>query len=301
MRLRSVSSALLLFAAIGCGKKTAPSAFATPGTAAKDAVAAPAKAAGGVVIGTVRLAPGQELPSYNADEMELRILRHIKGSTLPDICSPPKLADRTPVQLTADGKLSGVMLAASEFSARPSKAAPKVHEVDIRDCRLTPNMVLARPGDMLHLKNEVDYPLMPGMGTEPFSQTLIKDQTRDIKLDHGGVFALRCGFTAPCGRTDVIVLSHEYSAVTDDKGEFRIENFPADETVKLNAWHPLFSETFVSVRVAKGETKRVELVLTPKPPEAPKPTAAPKPTDGPKPVPRSGPMPKTDPQVIQPH
>ena len=50
------------------------------------------------------------------------------------------------------------------------------------------------------------------------------------------------------------------------EGEFRIEDFPADQTVRIYAWHPLFFETFLNVRVERGEEKRVELVLTPKPP-----------------------------------
>jgi hypothetical protein len=158
-----------------------------------------------------------------------------------------------------------------------------VHDVNIQDCRLTPSLVVARIGDMLRIKNEVNYPLLPGLGSESFNQTLNQGQTRDVPLDVGGVKILSCGFTSPCGRTDVIVLAHPFFAVTDAKGEFRFEDFPADETVRVNAWHPLFSETFVTTRVAFGETKSVELILTPTPPKvapAPPPSAAPPPAKG---------------------
>lgn len=222
-----------------------------------------------VLIGSVRIEQGHDLPSYSPEAMERVVLSHVKGGTFPEMCTPPRLDDRQPVQLTPDGKLINVMVAASEFSARPEQTIAKVHEVTIKDCRLTPKMIVAEVNDMLHLKNEVDFPFMPGMGSDTFSQTLTLNQTRDIKLETGGVKILSCGFTAPCGRTDLIVLAHPYAAVTDEKGEFRIDDFPADETVKLNAWHPLFFETFINVKVAHGEEKRVELVLTPKPPPTP--------------------------------
>jgi hypothetical protein len=67
----------------------------------------------------------------------------------------------------------------------------------------------------------------------------------------------------------VIILAHPFAAATDEKGEFRIENFPADETLRVNAWHPLFFDVFDNVRVERGEEKRIELVLTPKPPPEP--------------------------------
>jgi hypothetical protein len=258
--------------ACGCGKK-APDKQAAPAAAPRRAPA--------VLIGSVRLAPGHELPSYTPEQMERAVLAHVKGGTFPEICTPPKTADRTPVRQTPDGKLIGVMLAASEFSPRTAQpAAARAHEITIKDCRLTPTIVVARIGDSLHVKNEVNYPLLPGMGTDSFNQTLNQGQSRDIALDTGGVKLLMCGFTAPCGRTDIIVLAHPFAAVTDEKGEFRIDDFPADETLRLNAWHPLFSETSITTRVASGETKRVELVLTPAPPPPP-----PKPvSSGPKPL-----------------
>jgi hypothetical protein len=281
-RVAAFSACLLLIAANGCKKKApdqalapqAPDKALAPPPAAEAPKPAQAKA---VLIGSVRLASGHDLPSYSPEQMERSVLAHVKGGTFPDICTPPKIADRIPVRQTADGKLIGVMLAASEFSHQTSPGAPKVHEIDIKDCRLTPPLVVARVNDVLHVKNLVKFPLFPGLGSDSFNQSLSFDQARDIPLDTGGVKIMTCGFTAPCGRTDVIVLAHPYFAVTDEQGEFRIDDFPADETVRINAWHPLFSEVFETVRVAHGETKRVELVLTPVPPPPPPPPPPPAP------------------------
>jgi hypothetical protein len=256
-----VTLAAALLALCACHKKKAEPA---PSDAPK------LKPKPAVLIGSVRLEQGYELPSYSPEAMERVVLSHVKGGTFPEMCTPPRLDDRQPVQLTPDGKLINVMVAASEFSKRPEPTIAKVHQIEIKDCRLTPKMIVAQINDMVQIKNDVDFPFMPGMGSDTFSQTLTLNQTRDIKLETGGVKILSCGFTAPCGRTDLIVLAHPYGAVTDAKGEFRIEDFPADETVKLNAWHPLFAETFIMVKVAQGEEKRVELVLTPKPPPKPR-------------------------------
>lgn len=244
-----------------CGKKSSTKLPGPPPSV---------KAKPAVLIGSVKIEPGRELPSFSPEQMERIVLSHVKAGTTPDICSPPKIEDRQPVKLTADGKLAGVLLAASEFSRHIEPSSPRVLEATIRDCRLAPSMLVGRVGDILHISNTVDYAFMPGLGSEGYGQTLLKDQTRDIKLDTGGVKLLTCGFTSPCGRTDVVVLAHPYAAITNDEGEFRIDDFPPDETVQLNAWHPLFHESLISVRVGQGEEKRVELTLTPKPPPEPK-------------------------------
>lgn len=253
-------------AACSCSKKPAKVEQA-PAAAATTAKKKPA-----VLIGSVRM-EGGELPMYTQEQMERQVLAHAKGGTTPDVCSPPKLEDRTPVSLSPDGKLVGVMLAASEFSRRDEPAPPKIIPLTIKDCRLTPKMIVAHIGDTLHISNESPFPLMPGMGAETYNQTLTQGQTRDIVLDSGGAKIVACGFSGQCGRSDVIVLAHSQATVTNAQGEFRFEDFPADETVRLNAWHPLFHETYQEVRVAPGEEKRIELVLTPKPP--PKPPAPP--------------------------
>lgn len=254
---------MLLPLAAACKKHPAKPATES----AAPAVSAKKKPA--VLVGTVRLADGAELPSYTSEQMERQVLAHAKGGTTPDVCSPPKIEDRQPVTLTADGKLAGVMLAASDFTQREEPVQPKTINLVIKDCRLAPKLVVARIGDTLHIANDSPFPMMPGMGFETYNQTLTQGQGRDIKLDSGGVKIVACGFSAQCGRTDVVVLGHAQGAVTNAQGEFRFENFPADETVRLNAWHPLFNDTTLEVRVESGEEKRVDLVLVPKPPPRP--------------------------------
>lgn len=217
---------------------------------------------GGVVKGVVRLAEGATLPSYAQKDMERGILQHTKRGEWPKSCTPPKEADKQPVKLTGDGLLAGVMVAGSNFKGAKPRP-PKTFEVAIRDCRLDPALVVAMKGDRIVIKNEVDFPFMPTTGTEKVARTLMPGQQFDVPLDRGGLQAILCGFTAPCGRTDVIAVYHPVFAVTDEQGRFSLPDFPTDQKVQLNAWHPLFAEAHIEVQVGQGETKEVVLTLTP--------------------------------------
>lgn len=239
-----------------------------------EAKPAPAPEVVTVLTGSIKLAEGHSLPQYRPEDMERRVLAHIQGNAYPDVCSPAKISDRTPVQQAPDGKLIGVMVAGSEFS-KSTPRGPRTHDLTIKDCRLTPRIIVGQVGDTLRIQSEVQYPLLPTYGSIPYNETLMPGQTKSVRLDKMGVDNVLCGFTAPCGRADVIVVRHPVYAVTDETGNFRIENFPADETIKVSAWHPLFNESNVSVKVGKGETKNIELILTPQPPkpETPPPAA----------------------------
>jgi hypothetical protein len=257
---RTFVAALGLLLVVGCDcGKTPPKPETQP------AVTKPKGPA--VVTGRVLLAPGATLPTFTPAEMEYKVLQHVERGAWPDECTPPRIDDRQPVKRTDDGFLANVMVAASEFS-RPSTRPPKTHELTIRDCRLTPTMVVALHGDLLRIQSEIKFPFMPMYTPSPSSKSLIPGQHQDHKLDKLGHQPVRCTFTAPCGRTDVVVLSHTVAAITDETGHFRIDDFPPDETVLVNAWHPLFQPAEQSVRVAPGETRDIEITLTPVPQEA---------------------------------
>lgn len=253
-----------LLGAAGCGGKKADGGSGPAPSGTGPSAAAP-KAAGkpAVIEGVVRLAEGAELPSYPKDTMERTVLSHVHDAPLPESCSPPKTTDRQPVQLTPDGLLAGVMVVATGFSHQPQRP-PMIHEVAIEDCRLTPSLVVAMKGDTLRVRNTVNYPFMPTYRERGMARTLSPGQTYDVVLDKPGVQPLLCGFTAPCGRTDVIVLLHPLYAKTDANGRFKIEGLPADENLMINAWHPLFQDNRQSVHLASGEHKSLEFVLAPR-------------------------------------
>jgi hypothetical protein len=217
-----------------------------------------------VLEGVVRLEKGAKLPSYPPQMMMRQVLNLTEPAPMPKECSPAQDADRQPVQLTEQGALAGVMIAVTGFS-RFNKRPSVTHDVVIEDCRLRPMFVVAEKDDMIRIRSTTNYPFMPGFGTSNITQTLIKGQEDVIRLDRGGVQTLLCGFTAPCGRTDVVVLHHSLYTLTDAQGAFRLENVPAGETITVNAWHPLFRETNINLSVQPNEVRQVPLTLSPSP------------------------------------
>lgn len=216
----------------------------------------------GVIEGVVRLAEAAELPEVPPRMMYQQFLQQEDPLPGPSVCTPAKQTDRRPVQIGAGNVLSSIFVAASDFKT-PVSRPPKVHDLIIDDCRLQPMVVGAMRGDTLRIGSKTDYPFMPQIGSATFIETMIKGQERTQTLEALGVQTVLCAFTAPCGRADVITVAHPLYALSDVAGHFRIEGVPADETLNLNAWHPLFRATTQSVKVAPGETKQVDFVMTP--------------------------------------
>ncbi len=216
----------------------------------------------GVVRGRVRLADGAALPTYPPQALQ----GAGPAAELPRECQgTDPMAARQPVTLS-EGGLMDVMVTATgdreRFFAALGSWEPQEREVRIRGCRLQPPLVTATRGDTLVLSNESDYPFMLAVGRSSFMEGLLKGSPKRIDLDEGGVQAIRCGFAAPCGRTDVVVVYHPVHTVTGAGGRFELE-VPANQNVEIHAWHPLFQDTTVTVAVPQGETREVELVLTP--------------------------------------
>ncbi|MCG8554839.1 MAG: hypothetical protein MJD61_06055 [Proteobacteria bacterium] len=238
-------------------------------TPASPALPEPSPVGPAAIKGIVRLSPGAELPSLTPVSSEQQ------GTPQPQLCSPPKRGDRQPVKLVADRGLSGVLVALSDFGKKQARA-PRSHLLVIRDCRLTPSLIAAMIGDKLVIRNETNHPFLPKWTGDAFFQTLLKGQQREIVLERGGVNMVACGFATGCGRAEVVVMYHPLHAVTDQDGRFRIDDVPRDVKLLVHAWHPLFREAELSLVLARGEERNVELVLAPAlAPTAPAGTPAP--------------------------
>jgi hypothetical protein len=232
-----------------------------PAPNAKPSIAAPVPRFG-VIEGVVRLADGAELPEVPPRMMYQQFLQQEDPLPSPSACTPAKQSDRRPVQIGPGNVLSSIFLAASDFKT-PVSRPPKVHDLTIDDCRLQPMVIGAMRGDTLRIRSTTDYPFMPQVGSAAFIETMIKGQERSQTLEALGVQTVLCAFTAPCGRADVITVAHPLYTLSDTVGRFRLEGVPAVETFNLNAWHPLFRTTTHSVKVAAGETKQLDFVMTP--------------------------------------
>ena len=210
-----------------------------------------------VIEGVVRLAEGEELPSFPENPMVPTPGR----ADLPDECTPAQERDRQPVQQASGGGLTGVLIALHDFATVPDHE-PVTHEMTITDCRLSPRIIVATRDDTLRITNETDYPFLPNFGSG-LMQALLHENSREVELGQGGVRTLECGFAAPCGRAEIVTLYHPLHTVTDERGHFRIEDVPSGEEIRISAWHPLFREAHETLTVAAGETRTVELVITP--------------------------------------
>ncbi len=269
-RLRLLLLVVLLSGCDGCGSTQEPSS--DPSTE-RGGEGAATDSRFAVLEGVVRLAEGADAPQYPANPMTPPAGRPAP----PDTCAPPQQTDRAPLSPAADRGLNGVLVALHDFAMVPEHE-PETHEMTITDCRLTPRLLVATRGDRLRLTNQTDYPFLPNFGTGVM-QALLHTQSREVELGQGGVRTLECGFAAPCGRAEIVTLYHPLFAVSDEAGRFRIERAPAGEEIRVSAWHPLVEEASQTLTLRAGETRRVELVVSPaSQPEAPADTP---PRDGP--------------------
>lgn len=266
----------LALAGCQCGgeRERAPSSEGSSGETLGSQIAAAGPT--GFVEGVVRLAEGAEVPSYPQNPLV------VEGrNPIPDECTPPREADRTPVVVADEtGGLVNLSIVATgqDESRWPRAHEPVTHEVTIRDCRITPPLLVTTRGDRVRLSNQTDYPFFPELG-EGVLQALLRQEPREITLDQGGVRTIQCGFAAPCGRMELVTLYHPVHTVTPESGRFRLE-VPANEEVRITAWHPLFEETSTTTEVEPGQTREVELTIRPAAIRAPQPPPMPGP-DGP--------------------
>jgi hypothetical protein len=216
-----------------------------------------------VLSGRVSLAMGEALPEYASLDLANRPLHEHSLPGVPPACAAANDAARRPVQLTSEGLLGGVVVAASDFN-RFRERGPELHRVSIEGCRLRPAVLAAQAGDFLELENRDQFAFEPLIGPTFTPRALGPGKKVRLPLLPGSVDSILCSRAAPCGRTDLLVFFHPVYAVTDAQGRFRIPNFPASELVRVSAWHPLFEESQTEVWLEPGERASIELVLRPK-------------------------------------
>jgi hypothetical protein len=214
--------------------------------------------------GRVLLAEGAVLPAYAPLDLVRAPLHPSPGVPIPTECASANDASRRPVTLAPDRGLSGIVVAAADFT-RLSERRPTTHAVAIEGCRLTPPTIAAMGGDTLRVENRDAFTFAPMFGPAFRPAPLRRGDPIEVKLGAGSVESILCPPSAPCGRTDVVTFHHPVFAVSDARGAFHIDRFPAGEMVRVSAWHPLFEleETFAWVDA--GKASRVDLWLRPKP------------------------------------
>lgn len=277
MNRSTFTAMLVLLSACSSCNEARPGSEESP----EDPRATTATPEGFVVLrGVVRLAEGAEVPLFPEATMQGGAGLQ-GGAALPGECPPPRSRDRMPVRMDASRGLSNVVLTVSdrelryeEFMELLGPHEPVERPVVIRDCRLDPPVVAATVGDTLVMSSEHEYPFLPTFGRSGFMQALLPAEPRRVELEQGGVQAIRCGFTAPCGRTDVVIAYTPIHTLSGEDGRFELPPVPADRPLVIHAWHPLFQEA--TVELTSGEGAEATLLLEPAPqPEPPEPPTDP--------------------------
>ena len=249
---------------LGCGSKN--EAAQPKGTPAVDASVQPAAQPDegpkvefkGTLRGNVRLAAGTVLPLASLP---------VQGKTDTAIapgCPPIAEPDRHQVSENAETHgLSPLHVAITGMTAAP-KRAPVTHELEIRDCRLTPGMIAAMTGDTLRITNKSQAPFLPLMPRESFMQALLPGASREAPIAGIGPMVIKCGFGAYCGESQLLSASHPLYAITDAEGNFTITGVPLDQDLTVHAWHPLFTPVSANFKLTGAErSKDVELRIQP--------------------------------------
>lgn len=261
----------LLLSLVGCARCQPPrEGGAAPANAPQGpAAAAPAAPASpgrvGTVTGVVRLAEGAELPRYSPGQ----IGRSERTNAVSRHCPPARDSDTLPVRGVGNptALVRVAVYATSDdaaaFRAALPTASPTERHVAIRDCRLEPRIVVGAVGDTLVIDNQSEDVFLPHVGSGPFMETLLHGESRRVTLDHLDAVPIACSFALACGRSDLVVMRYPVFDVTGEAGRFEIRNVPADQPVKIHAFHPLFREATVETRVARNGRVEVELVLHP--------------------------------------
>lgn len=255
--------ALCLASCNGCEEEETPPTTTTAPSGERHLV-------GGIPVGTiegiVRLAEGEEAPSYPDSPFDVPT-----AGQLPSDCSPPHGSDRRPLPMDDARGLANVgVIATGDPEHWIAPGEPTVHEVRIHDCRLEPMTLTATTGDTLHVINDSGYPFMPDLGLGMLQAVLPSDPL-DAPIDRAGPRAIQCAFAAPCGRMQLMVFRQPVHTVSGAGGHFRIENAPADQDLTITAWHPVIASAEVTARVTEGGTTHVEIVVhrfAPPPPPA---------------------------------
>ncbi|HSF14835.1 MAG TPA: ATP-binding protein [Vicinamibacteria bacterium] len=202
----------------------------------------------GRIQGTVRLV-GDDLPGPT----------HIENTTDPEVCG----RRHTLEDLVVSPVNQGVRFAIVSLFDVPSDAIPPFEPstliMDNVDCRFSPHAGVVRAGSSLEARNA--DPILHTThlyGPAEVNISLpIEGATSVRRLEKAGLYAVRCdvhGWMKAVIRVD----PHPFHAVTDENGEFHIEDAPVG-THRLESWHERLGKSEVVVQVRQGETASVRI------------------------------------------
>ena len=148
--------------------------------------------------------------------------------------------------------------ARGEIMASPAKSLV----LDNRNCAFVPHVQVAPIGSEILLLNS--DPILHDVHARLGSETLFNEGLptwRQVtkRLTRAGIIAIHCEVLHTWMSAYILVTSSPYFAVTDEKGEFVIDDVPAG-TREIKVWHEKLGTQTRRLAVTRGDTLRVDVV-----------------------------------------
>jgi len=148
--------------------------------------------------------------------------------------------------------------ARGEKIASPSKSLV----LDNRNCAFVPHVQVAPIGSEILLLNSdpILHDVHARLGSETLFNVGLPTWRRVTKrLTRTGLIAIQCEVLHTWMSAYILVTSSPYFAVSDEKGEFVIEDVPAG-TREIKVWHEKLGAQSKTVSLAAGTTLHVDVV-----------------------------------------
>lgn len=140
---------------------------------------------------------------------------------------------------------------------------PEKHPlIDQKNLKFVPHVLPVLKGTTVDFHNSDDVQhnvFSPGKAEKFNLGTWGRGEVRDYTFSKAGEVVLLCNVHSEM-ISYIIVLENPYFAVTDEKGNFKIENIPSG-TCLLRTWHEKMKSDPQEVIIAKGEIKEIHLEL----------------------------------------
>ncbi len=135
--------------------------------------------------------------------------------------------------------------------------------LDNKDCKFVPHVQVAQVGSEVLLKNS--DPILHDVHARLDSRTLFNvglPGWRQVKkrLTREGIVAIECEVLHTWMSAFIVVTSSPYSAVTDEQGQYAIEEVPVGN-YQLEWWHERLGRRSRNVKVEKGHSTVLDMVI----------------------------------------
>lgn len=134
---------------------------------------------------------------------------------------------------------SNVIITLSAQSGKlPQTSTPVTHDINMKKKTYTPVVQTIHKGDSLQFNNRdnIKHNVFSSSGDNTFDLgTFEGGGERAVQMNHSGIVKVYCNIH-PEMATFVMVTDNSFSAITDNSGEFVIEDIPPGDYV-LKLWH----------------------------------------------------------------